>query len=139
MISAQVQDNSITRKHCPSGNGFPSCWTQSACSYPSTNLNVILVVKPRKNTLPGNLPPSLPETNPPECYTSGQTKEEYPAWKSSIILSETFPQHKPFISKKSINFFFIRNESFLANAEWKRYLPQYTSLELQTRAPRQRK
>ena len=92
LISAQVQENSITRKHCPSGNGFPSCWTQSACSYPSTNLNVILVVKPRKNTLPGNLPPSLPETNPPECYTSGQTKEEYPVWKSSTSLSETSPQ-----------------------------------------------
>ena len=27
-----------------------------------------------------------------ECHTSGQTKEEYPVWKSSTSLSETSPQ-----------------------------------------------
>ena len=26
-----------------------------------------------------------------ECHTSGQTKEEYPVWKSSTSLSETSP------------------------------------------------
>ena len=32
-----------------------------------------------------------------ECHTSGQTKEEYPVWKSSTSLSETSP-HSPWLS-----------------------------------------